>query len=67
MIDEFFPGVAAVIDDILVGLEDSVREPVLAHELPDILDGFSSGHLAGSGTMLALPITTTARASASGH
>ena len=32
------PGVAAVIDDIVVGFEDAVREPVVAHILPDIFD-----------------------------
>ena len=29
---------AAVVDDILVGFEDAVGEPVFADELPDILD-----------------------------
>lgn len=27
-----------MIDDVLVGREDAVREPVIAHELPDIFD-----------------------------
>jgi hypothetical protein len=27
-----------VIDDIIVGFEDAVREPVVAHVLPDIFD-----------------------------
>jgi hypothetical protein len=36
LIDELVPGVAAVIDDIVIGFEDAVREPVVAHELPDI-------------------------------
>ena len=26
-------------DDVVVSLEDPVREPVVAHELPDVLDG----------------------------
>src|SRR5215469_7177294 len=30
------PGVAAVIDDVVEGFENSVRQPVLPHELPDI-------------------------------
>ena len=30
------PSVAAVIDDIVEGFENSVRQPVLPHELPDI-------------------------------
>ena len=39
LISELVPGVAAVTDDIVVGFEDSVREPIIAHELPDILLG----------------------------
>jgi len=38
LIDELVPGVAAVIDDVLVGFGDPVRQPVVAHELPQILD-----------------------------
>jgi hypothetical protein len=30
------PSVAAVVDDIVEGFENSVRQPVLPHELPDI-------------------------------
>jgi hypothetical protein len=37
LVDERVPGVAAVIDDIVEGFEDAVRQPILAHELPDIL------------------------------
>ena len=37
--DEFVPGLAAERDDVFVGLEDAVREPVAAHELPDVLHG----------------------------
>ena len=36
MVDELVPSVAAVVDDILVGIEHSVREPIVAHELPDV-------------------------------
>src|SRR5271169_4311800 len=36
LIDEGIPGIAAVVDDIVEGFEDSVRQPVLAHELPDV-------------------------------
>src|SRR5262245_55557430 len=36
LIDERVPGVAAVIDDVVEGFENSVRQPVLPHELPDI-------------------------------
>jgi hypothetical protein len=31
-----FPSVAAVVDDIVEGFENSVRQPVLPNELPDI-------------------------------
>ncbi len=37
LLDELVPGVTAVIDDFLVGAKDPVRQPVLAHELPDVL------------------------------
>src|SRR5262245_16543737 len=36
LIDKRIPGVAAVIDDVVEGFENSVRQPVLPHELPDI-------------------------------
>ena len=38
LIDEFVPGEAAVIDDIVVGFEDAIGEPVVAHKLPDVFD-----------------------------
>jgi hypothetical protein len=37
LVDELVPGVAAVVDDVVIGLEHAVREPVVAHELPDVL------------------------------
>ena len=43
LIDERVPGVAAVIDDIVEGFEDAVRQPVLAHELPDVFLGVEFG------------------------
>jgi hypothetical protein len=33
-VDELVPGVTAMVDDVVVGLEDAVGEPVVAHELP---------------------------------
>ena len=27
------------VEDVVVGFEDAVRQPIVAHELPDILDG----------------------------
>src|SRR3712207_2203705 len=38
LVDELVPSVTAVIDDLLVGAEHPVRQPVVAHELPDVLD-----------------------------
>jgi len=35
-IDELLPGVGAVIDDLFVGTEHPVREPIVTHELPDV-------------------------------
>src|SRR6266704_6304138 len=50
LIDEGVPGVAAVIDDVVEGFEDAVRQPVLAHELPDVFWSLSSAERAGSGS-----------------
>ena len=41
--DELVPSVAAMLDDIVVGAEDTVGEPVVAHELPDVLDRIELG------------------------
>jgi hypothetical protein len=38
LVDELIPGKAAVIDDLVIGLEDAVGEPVVADELPDVFD-----------------------------
>ena len=37
LIDKRVPAVAAVVDDVVEGFEDPIGEPILAHELPDIL------------------------------
>jgi hypothetical protein len=37
LIDERVPCIAAMIDDVVDAFEDSVRQPILSHELPDIL------------------------------
>ena len=39
LLDQGVPGVAAVIDDVVEGFENSVRQPVLPHELPNIFFG----------------------------
>ncbi len=36
--DELVPSVAAMIDDIVMVSEDTVGEPVVAQELPEVLD-----------------------------
>src|SRR3954465_9439745 len=36
-ISELVPRLAAVVEDVWVGGEDPVRDPVLAHLLPDVL------------------------------
>ena len=38
LIDELVPSLAAVIDEIIVGFEDAVREPIIAQKLPDVFD-----------------------------
>ena len=38
LIDKFIPSVAAMVEDVVVGFEDAVREPVVTHELPDVFD-----------------------------
>ena len=32
-----------MVEDVLVGSEDAVRKPVVAHELPDVLDRVQFG------------------------
>ena len=39
LVDELVPGVAAVVDNGTVRMEHPVGEPVVAQELPDVLDG----------------------------
>jgi len=47
LIDKLVPGLAAVVDDVVVGCEDAVGEPVIAHELPDVLDRVQLGTFGG--------------------
>ena len=42
-IDELALGEAAVVEDVVVGFEDPVGEPVVAHELPDVFYGVEFG------------------------
>ena len=41
--DELVPCLAAVVDEIVGGGEDPVGEPVIADELPDVLDRIELG------------------------
>ena len=43
LVDELVPCLTAMIDEIVVGFEDTVGEPVVAHKLPDVLDGVELG------------------------
>ena len=43
LIDELVPSLAAVIDEVVIGFEDAIGEPVVAHELPDVLDRVEFG------------------------
>ncbi len=43
LVSKLVPGVAAVLDDVVVGFIDAVRQPVIAHELPQVLDGVQLG------------------------
>ncbi len=36
--DKLVPSLAAERDDVVVGLEDAIGGPVVAHELPDVFD-----------------------------
>ena len=45
LIDEFVPRIATVVENILVGEEHAVGEPVVADELPDVLDRVEFGAL----------------------
>jgi hypothetical protein len=38
-----------VVDDVVIGCEDAVRQPVVAHELPDILDRVELRRAGGTG------------------
>jgi hypothetical protein len=56
-VDKLVPGETTVIEDVVVGFENLVREPVVAHELPNIFDWFNSGDFGGNGTRVMLPGT----------
>ena len=41
--DQFVPGLTAMIEDLIVGIEDAVGEPIIAHELPDVFNRVERG------------------------
>ena len=43
LVDELVPCLTAMIDEIVVGFEDTVGEPVVAHKLPEVLDRVELG------------------------
>jgi hypothetical protein len=43
LIRQTVPGKAAMVEDVVVGFEDSVRQPVVAYELPDVFDRVELG------------------------
>ncbi len=43
LIDQLVPGLTAQGDDVVVGFEDPVGEPVFAHELPNVFDRVQLG------------------------
>ena len=43
LIDEVVPGEAAMVDDVVAGFEDAVRQPVIAHKLPDVFNRIELG------------------------
>src|ERR1700733_2790115 len=62
LIDEFVPSIATVVEDIVVGEEHAVGEPVVADEFPDVLYrveipwGVDSGPLQGRVRLLPLSL-----------
>src|SRR4051812_14630927 len=56
---EVVPGAAAMVDQVVVGGEHPVGEPVVAHELPYVLLRVELGALGGSGTMVMLSGTSS--------
>ena len=43
--DQLVSGITTMINDLVVGFEDVVGEPVIPHELPDVFDRCQAGHV----------------------
>ena len=54
LVDQPFPGMAAMIDDIAVGGKDPDAKPVFAEELHTVSTRLRSGERAGSGSRVML-------------
>jgi hypothetical protein len=59
LVDELVPCLAAVVDEIIVGFEDAIGEPIVAHECQTFSTGLSSGHFGGRAMMVMLAGTTS--------
>ena len=60
LVDEAVPGKAAVIDDVVIGLEDAIGEPVVSRMNCQMFStGLSSGDFGGSGIKVILSGTSS--------
>lgn len=55
---EVAPRIAAMINNVFVGFEDAVGEPVFVPAEPEVLAGLSSGDFGGGGMMVMFSGTT---------
>ena len=61
LVSEFVPGLAAVIEQIVSVEEDPVGQPVVAHELPDVLGRVELGTFGRKGHEREITRRTTQR------
>jgi len=43
LIEKAVPGKTAMVENVFVGSENPVRKPIVAHNLPDVLDRIELG------------------------
>ena len=43
LISKLVPSLATVVDEIVIGFEDAIAEPVVPHELPDVFHRIEFG------------------------
>lgn len=58
LIGELVYDVKAGMDNVIVRIVDAVRELILAHELPDVLDRVELRHLAGGVSVMCAGTTS---------